>query len=50
MAGMQAAARDAERCGVRIAVEPLNRYEGDLVTSTAEALTYVDAVGSPWSA
>jgi D-psicose/D-tagatose/L-ribulose 3-epimerase len=48
VAGMQEAAREAERSGVRIAVEPLNRYEGYLVTSTAEALAYVDAVGSAW--
>jgi D-psicose/D-tagatose/L-ribulose 3-epimerase len=46
--GMQAAAREAERAGVRIAVEPLNRYEAYLVTSAAEALAYLDAVGSPW--
>jgi D-psicose/D-tagatose/L-ribulose 3-epimerase len=47
VAGMQAAARDAERIGVRICVEPLNRYEAYLVTSVREALAYVDAVGSP---
>ena len=46
--GMQIAAREAEQAGVRIAVEPLNRYEAYLVTSTAEALAYLDAVGSPW--
>ena len=46
--GMQAAAREAERAGVRIAIEPLNRYEAYLVTSTKEALAYLDAVGSPW--
>ncbi|MBI3454321.1 MAG: sugar phosphate isomerase/epimerase [Candidatus Rokubacteria bacterium] len=46
--GMQTAAREAERLGVRIAVEPLNRYEAYLVTTIAEALAYVDAVGSPW--
>jgi D-psicose/D-tagatose/L-ribulose 3-epimerase len=45
---MQAAAREAERTDVRIAVEPLNRYEAYLVTSAAEALAYLDAVGSPW--
>jgi D-psicose/D-tagatose/L-ribulose 3-epimerase len=33
---------------VRIAVEPLNRYEAYLVTSVAQALRYLDAVGSPW--
>jgi sugar phosphate isomerase/epimerase len=48
VAGMQAASREAEQTGVGIAVEPLNRYEGYLVTSTAEALPYLDAVGSPW--
>jgi D-psicose/D-tagatose/L-ribulose 3-epimerase len=48
VAGMQAAAREAERAGVRVAVEPLNRYEGYLVTSAAEALAYLDAVGSSW--
>jgi D-psicose/D-tagatose/L-ribulose 3-epimerase len=46
VAAMQAAAREAERTGGRIAVEPLNRYEAYLVTSTAEALAYLDAVGS----
>ncbi|MGH7358886.1 MAG: sugar phosphate isomerase/epimerase family protein, partial [Candidatus Rokuibacteriota bacterium] len=48
VAGMQAVARDAERAGEGIAVEPLNRYVGYLVTSTAEALAYLDAVASPW--
>jgi D-psicose/D-tagatose/L-ribulose 3-epimerase len=48
VAGMQAAAREAERVGVRIAVEPLNRYEAYLVTSAREALAYLEAVGSPW--
>jgi sugar phosphate isomerase/epimerase len=48
VAGMQEAAREAERAGVRIAVEPLNRYEGYLVTSTADALAYLAAVDSPW--
>ena len=45
---MQVAAREAERLGVRIAVEPLNRYEAYLVTTVATALAYVEAVGSPW--
>ena len=47
VAGMREAAREAAQLGVRIAVEPLNRYEGYLVTSTTEALAYLDAVGSP---
>jgi D-psicose/D-tagatose/L-ribulose 3-epimerase len=44
--GMQAAAREAERLGVRLAVEPVNRYEAYLVTSSEAALAYLDAVGS----
>jgi D-psicose/D-tagatose/L-ribulose 3-epimerase len=46
--GMQAAAREAERLGVRLAVEPVNRYEAYLVTSSEVALAYLDAVGSSW--
>lgn len=46
--GMQAAAREAERLGVRIAVEPLNRYEAYLITTVEEALAYLADVNSPW--
>ncbi|MGH2404908.1 MAG: sugar phosphate isomerase/epimerase family protein [bacterium] len=46
--GMQAAAREAERLGVRIAVEPLNRYEAYLITRVDEGLAYLADVGSPW--
>jgi sugar phosphate isomerase/epimerase len=45
--GMRRAAREAERLGVRIAVEPLNRYEAYLVTDAATGLAYLEAVGSP---
>jgi D-psicose/D-tagatose/L-ribulose 3-epimerase len=45
---MRLAAREAEQVGVRLAVEPVNRYEAYLVTSIDAALTYLDAVGSPW--
>jgi D-psicose/D-tagatose/L-ribulose 3-epimerase len=48
VAGMQAAAREAERLGVRICVEPINRYEAYLVTNAAASLAYLDAVGSPY--
>jgi sugar phosphate isomerase/epimerase len=44
---MQDAAREAERLGVKISIEPLNRYEAYLVTNADEALAYVAAVGSP---
>ena len=45
---MRQAAREAERAGVKIAVEPLNRYEAYLVTNADKALAYVAAVDSPW--
>ena len=44
---MQRAAREAERLGVKISVEPLNRYEAYLVTTADEALAYLAAVDSP---
>jgi sugar phosphate isomerase/epimerase len=44
---MRRAAGEAERLGVRIAVEPLNRYEAYLVTTVEAGLAYVGAVGSP---
>ncbi len=45
---MQSAAREAERLGVRLTIEPINRYEAYLVTSVEVALAYLDVVGSPW--
>jgi sugar phosphate isomerase/epimerase len=48
VAAMQQSAREAERLGVRICVEPINRYEAYLVTTAADAMAYVAAVGSPW--
>jgi D-psicose/D-tagatose/L-ribulose 3-epimerase len=46
--GMRRAAREAERLGVKISVEPLNRYEAYLVTNTDEATAYLERVDSPW--
>jgi sugar phosphate isomerase/epimerase len=48
VAAIQDAAREAERLGVKISIEPLNRYEAYLVTNADEALAYTAAVGSPW--
>ncbi len=45
---MRAATVEAERTGVRIAIEPLNRYEAYLVTNVSDALAYLADVGSPW--
>lgn len=42
----RAAAYAAER-GVRIALEPLNRYETALIHTAAEALAFIDLVSSP---
>ncbi len=42
----EVAPRFAER-GLLIGVEAVNRFETDLVTTAAEALAYVDAVGAP---
>ncbi len=41
-AGQHAAAR-----GVRLALEPLNRYEGDVLHTAAETLSFLAEVGSP---
>jgi D-psicose/D-tagatose/L-ribulose 3-epimerase len=46
--GMGRAAHEAERLGVRICIEPLNRYEAYLVTTVEDGLAYLTAVGSPW--
>lgn len=47
VAGMRVAAQEAGRLGMRIAIEPLNRYEAYLVTTMEEALAYIHDVGSP---
>ncbi len=44
--GMREAAAEAERTGVQVAIEPLNRYEAYLVTTVDDALAYLADVGS----
>jgi sugar phosphate isomerase/epimerase len=39
-------ARFASAQGIRLAVEPINRYETDLINKTADALALIDAVGA----
>jgi len=46
--GMRKAASEGQRLGVRIAIEPLNRYEAYLVTTVEDAHAYIDEVASPW--
>jgi sugar phosphate isomerase/epimerase len=41
------AAISAESYGVRLALEPLNRYEADVVLNAEEGLAFVDKVGHP---
>jgi sugar phosphate isomerase/epimerase len=37
----------AERVGVRLVLEPLNRYEADLIHTVDEALGYLEEIGQP---
>lgn len=41
------AADAAGKAGVRLAVEPLNRFETDIISTTSQAIELVDAVSNP---
>jgi 5-keto-L-gluconate epimerase len=45
--GLRECAEEAEGRGVRLALEPLNRYETDLIHTAAEALELIHQIGSP---
>jgi D-psicose/D-tagatose/L-ribulose 3-epimerase len=45
--GLTAAAERAEALGVRLAIEPLNRFETDLVNTTEQGLALCADIGSP---
>ncbi|MFI5341365.1 MAG: sugar phosphate isomerase/epimerase family protein [Candidatus Methylomirabilales bacterium] len=45
--GLAAVAREAEQVGINVAVEILNRYESDFLTTTADGLRLCHAVGNP---
>ncbi len=45
--GLAALAVEAERVGINVAVEILNRYESDFLTTTADGLRLCKAVGNP---
>ncbi len=47
VAGLQRAGRRAEDRGVRLAVEPLNRFETDFASSTLQGIELVRSVDSP---
>ena len=42
-----AAADRAAKAGVRLALEPLNRFETDIISTTAQAIDLVDTIDSP---
>ncbi len=43
---MKTVARAAKENGVRLAIEPINRYETDLINTTADALALMDEIGA----
>jgi D-psicose/D-tagatose/L-ribulose 3-epimerase len=45
--GLREAGKIAADAGVTLAIEPLNRFETDLVNTSAQAVRLVDEVGSP---
>ncbi len=47
VAGLREAGKMAAAAGVTLAVEPLNRFETDLVNTAAQAVRLIDEVGSP---
>ena len=44
---LQQAGAYAQSRGVRLAIEPLNRYEADLINNADEGLAFLEAVGHP---
>jgi 5-keto-L-gluconate epimerase len=47
MEGLQGCANAASAQGVELAIEPINRYETDLINTAAEGLELIDQIGSP---
>ncbi|WP_142850226.1 sugar phosphate isomerase/epimerase [Telmatospirillum sp. J64-1] len=47
VAGLKAAGDHAESVGVKLAVEPLNRFESDVLCTTLQAMELLDAVDHP---
>ncbi len=43
---MKRVAQNASESGVRLAIEPINRYETNLVNTVAEALALIDEIGA----
>ncbi len=47
MDGFRACADEAERLGVDLVIEPINRYETDLLNTVGETLAVLEELGSP---
>ena len=47
VAGLKEAAAMAADCGVTLGLEPLNRFETDMVNTAAQAVAMCDAIGHP---
>jgi D-psicose/D-tagatose/L-ribulose 3-epimerase len=47
VAGLRRAGKTAEAAGVRLAVEPLNRFETDIANTTGHVLALAEAADSP---
>jgi D-psicose/D-tagatose/L-ribulose 3-epimerase len=47
VAGLKRAGQTAADAGVRLAIEPLNRFETDIANTTGHALALAEAAGSP---
>jgi D-psicose/D-tagatose/L-ribulose 3-epimerase len=47
VAGLRRAGKTAVGAGVRLAIEPLNRFETDIANTTGHALALAEAAGSP---
>jgi len=45
--GLQVAAEYARRAGVTLAIEPLNRYETDMINTVEQGLSLCQAIGAP---
>jgi D-psicose/D-tagatose/L-ribulose 3-epimerase len=46
-AGLRQAASYANERGVKLAIEPLNRFETDMINTTAQGLELIEEVGAP---
>lgn len=44
---LRQAAGQAASCGVRLALEPLNRYESDIINNAGQGLAFLEEVGHP---